>query len=122
MLKPRPLNIPDTFTSTPNSFSTSTEPRRIVVTGQPGAAQRREIGNAVGVINASDIVATAPIIDAALPAGAAGARAVDPIPSALVVTAIVIGFSVTAVMLSYAIRLYAARKTLSIDAFTEQKW
>jgi hypothetical protein len=35
----------------------------IVVTGQPGAAQRREIGNAVGVINASDIVATAPIID-----------------------------------------------------------
>ena len=36
----------------------------IVVTGQPGAAQRREIGNAVGVINASDIVATAPIIDA----------------------------------------------------------
>ncbi len=65
---------------------------------------------------------TAPIIDAAFPAGAAGARAVDPIPSALVVTAIVIGFSVTAVMLSYAIRLYAARKTLSIDAFTEQKW
>ncbi len=65
---------------------------------------------------------TAPIIDAALPAGVAGARAVDPIPSALVVTAIVIGFSVTAVMLSYAIRLYAARKTLSIDAFTEQKW
>jgi TonB-dependent SusC/RagA subfamily outer membrane receptor len=36
----------------------------IVVTGQPGAAQRREIGNAVGVINASDIVATSPIIDA----------------------------------------------------------
>ena len=35
----------------------------IVVTGQPGAAQRREIGNAVGVINASDVVATAPIID-----------------------------------------------------------
>ncbi|HEY4306886.1 MAG TPA: SusC/RagA family TonB-linked outer membrane protein [Gemmatimonadaceae bacterium] len=35
----------------------------IVVTGQPGAAQRREIGNAVGVINASDIVATAPILD-----------------------------------------------------------
>lgn len=65
---------------------------------------------------------TAPIIDTALPAGAAATRAVDPIPSALVVTAIVIGFSVTAVMLSYAIRLYEARKTLSIDAFTESKW
>lgn len=36
----------------------------IVVTGQPGAAQRREIGNAVGVINASDIVASSPILNA----------------------------------------------------------
>jgi len=25
-------------------------------------------------------------------------------------------------MLSFAIRLYAAKKTLSIDAFTESKW
>ncbi len=65
---------------------------------------------------------TAPIIDAALPADQAVARAVDPIPSALVVTAIVIGFSVTAIMLAYAIRLSRAGKTLSIDAFTEQKW
>lgn len=65
---------------------------------------------------------TAPIIDRALPVGEAGARAVDPVPSALVVTAIVIGFSVTAIMLSYAIRLYEARRTLSIDAFTESKW
>ena len=49
-------------------------------------------------------------------------RAVDPIPSALVVTAIVIGLAVTAVMLAYAIRLYESKKTLSIDAFTESKW
>ncbi|MFD2677912.1 sodium:proton antiporter [Camelimonas lactis] len=66
--------------------------------------------------------ATAPIIDRALGAAEAGARAIDPVPSALVVTAIVIGFSVTAVMLAFAIRLYAAKKTLSIDAFTESKW
>ena len=66
--------------------------------------------------------ATAPIIDTALGPGEAGARAIDPVPSALVVTAIVIGFSVTAVMLAFAIRLYAAKKTLSIDAFTESKW
>jgi multisubunit Na+/H+ antiporter MnhC subunit len=65
---------------------------------------------------------TAPIIDRALTLAQASTRAVDPIPSALVVTAIVIGLAVTAVMLAYAIRLYDARKTLSIDAFTESKW
>jgi multicomponent Na+:H+ antiporter subunit C len=65
---------------------------------------------------------TAPIIDAALSKSAAAHRAIDPVPSALVVTAIVIGLSVTAIMLSFAIRLYAAKKTLSIDAFTESKW
>jgi multisubunit Na+/H+ antiporter MnhC subunit len=65
---------------------------------------------------------TAPILDGALSKADAAYRAIDPIPSALVVTAIVIGLSVTAVMLAYAIRLYAAKKTLSIDAFTESKW
>jgi multicomponent Na+:H+ antiporter subunit C len=65
---------------------------------------------------------TAPIIDRALSAVEAPSRAVDPIPSALVVTAIVIGLAVTAVMLAYAIRLYDSKKTLSIDAFTESKW
>ncbi|MGH6761993.1 MAG: sodium:proton antiporter [Phyllobacterium sp.] len=65
---------------------------------------------------------TAPIIDSALGKAEAATRTVDPVPSALVVTAIVIGFSVTAVMLAYAIRLYNAKKTLSIDAFTESKW
>jgi multisubunit Na+/H+ antiporter MnhC subunit len=65
---------------------------------------------------------TAPIIDTALGKAEAASRAIDPIPSALVVTAIVIGFAVTAVMLGFAIRLYAAKKTLSIDAFTESKW
>jgi len=65
---------------------------------------------------------TAPIIDAAMDKADAATNAVDPIPSALVVTAIVIGFSVTAIMLSFAIRLYDARKTLDIGAFTESKW
>jgi multicomponent Na+:H+ antiporter subunit C len=65
---------------------------------------------------------TAPIFDKALSATQAASRTVDPIPSALVVTAIVIGFSVTAVMLAYAIRLYEARKTLSIDALAESRW
>jgi multicomponent Na+:H+ antiporter subunit C len=65
---------------------------------------------------------TAPIIDNGLSLAEATSRSVDPIPSALVVTAIVIGFSVTAMMLSYAIRMYRAKGTLSIDAFTESKW
>lgn len=34
----------------------------VVVTGTPGATQRREIGNSVGIINAADVVATAPIL------------------------------------------------------------
>ena len=65
---------------------------------------------------------TAPIIDAALTPSQALTRAVDPIPLALVVTAIVIGLAVTAIMLAYAIRLYQAEGTLSIDAFTDSKW
>jgi multisubunit Na+/H+ antiporter MnhC subunit len=65
---------------------------------------------------------TAPIIDEGLSLAEAPTRSVDPIPSALAVTAIVIGLAVTAVMLAYAIRLYQAKKTLSIDAFTEAKW
>jgi multicomponent Na+:H+ antiporter subunit C len=65
---------------------------------------------------------TAPIIDRALSVSEAASRAVDPIPAALVVTAIVIGMAVTAVMLAYTIRLYDSKKTLSIDAFAESKW
>ena len=58
---------------------------------------------------------TAPIINDA-------ARVVDPVPSALVLTAIVIGLGVTAVMLALAIRIYRAKKTLNIDACSESKW
>jgi multisubunit Na+/H+ antiporter MnhC subunit len=65
---------------------------------------------------------TAPIIDAAVPAAEAASRVVDPLPSALVLTAIVIGLGVTAVMLSFAVRIYQAKKTLNIDECTESKW
>lgn len=65
---------------------------------------------------------TAPIIDEAVPAAEAVARVVDPVPSALVLTAIVIGLGVTAVMLSYAVRIYQAKKSLSIEDCTESKW
>src|SRR5262249_13793575 len=65
---------------------------------------------------------TAPIIDRALGVSEAATRAVDPIPSALVGTAIVIGLAVTAVMLAYAVRLHESKKSLSIDSFEESKW
>jgi len=64
---------------------------------------------------------TAPIIDADLAHADAVARVVDPVPSALTVTAIVIGFSVTAVMLAYAVRLYRTHGTLDIGAFRDSK-
>lgn len=47
---------------------------------------------------------------------------VDPIPQALVLTAIVIGVGITALMLSYVIRLYALRKSLDIREFGRLKW
>jgi len=65
---------------------------------------------------------TAPIIDATVPAAEAATRVVDPLPSALVLTAIVIGLGVTAVMLSFAVRIYQTRRTLNIDECTESKW
>src|SRR5262245_66629953 len=60
---------------------------------------------------------TAPIIDAGLSLADAPARSVDPIPSALAVTAIVIGFAVTGVTLAYALHLYDSKETLEIADF-----
>ena len=64
---------------------------------------------------------TAPIINDAVPMADAVNRVVDPVPSALVLTAIVIGLGVTAVMLSFVVRIYKARGTLMIDECTESK-
>ncbi len=47
---------------------------------------------------------------------------VDPVPQALVLTAIVIGFGVTALMLAYAMKLFTAKKTLEINKFNDLKW
>lgn len=65
---------------------------------------------------------TAPIINEAVAMNDAVNRVVDPVPSALVLTAIVIGLGVTAVMLAFAVRIYKARKTLMIDECAESKW
>ena len=65
---------------------------------------------------------TAPIINDAVPMAEAARLVVDPVPSALVLTAIVIGLGVTAVMLSFAVRIYKTHKTLMIDECSESKW
>ena len=65
---------------------------------------------------------TAPIIDSGVDIKNAVNSVVDPIPSALVLTAIVIGLAVTALMLSYVIKLYQKNRSLSIDDYQELKW
>ena len=65
---------------------------------------------------------TAPILDAAVPVAEAAARIIDPVPQALVLTAIVIGVGVTALMLAYAYKLYESKGTLDISAFKDLKW
>ncbi|PHS79654.1 MAG: cation:proton antiporter [Rhodospirillaceae bacterium] len=65
---------------------------------------------------------TAPILDDAVPVVDAVHRIIDPLPQALVLTAIVIGLGVTALMLAYAYRLYETKRTLNISKFKELKW
>jgi multicomponent Na+:H+ antiporter subunit C len=65
---------------------------------------------------------TAPILDEAVPVAAATARIIDPVPQALVLTAIVIGVGVTALMLAYAYKLYETKRSLDIADYTELKW
>jgi multisubunit Na+/H+ antiporter MnhC subunit len=65
---------------------------------------------------------TAPILDEAVPVAEAAARIIDPVPQALVLTAIVIGVGVTALMLAYAYKLYETKRTLDISKYTELKW
>ncbi len=65
---------------------------------------------------------TAPILDSAVPAAEAAARIIDPVPQALVLTAIVIGVGVTALMLAYTYKLYEKKRTLDITKFTDLKW
>ncbi len=52
----------------------------------------------------------------------AASHMVDPVPQALVLTAIVIGFAVTALALSLVIRLYKHHHTANIDQLKSLKW
>lgn len=65
---------------------------------------------------------TAPILDEAVNLKNAANEIVDPVPQALVLTAIVIGLGINALMLAYALRLYQRRKTLEINNYNDLKW
>jgi len=66
---------------------------------------------------------TAPIIDGTVvTAQNLPVSAIDPVPQALVLTAIVIGFGVTALMLAYALKMNQHRKSLDINHYTDLKW
>jgi len=65
---------------------------------------------------------TAPILNEAVPVAEAATRIIDPVPQALVLTAIVIGLGVTALMLAYAYKLFKTKGTLDISQYTDLKW
>ena len=65
---------------------------------------------------------TAPILDSAALQMDAISKVVDPIPSALVLTSIVIGLGTTALMLSYVIKMFRVKNSLNIEDYGVLKW
>lgn len=65
---------------------------------------------------------TAPILDNPELKDQAAELVVDPMPQALVLTAIVIGLGVTALLLVYAMKLFDEKKTLDIQNFNDLRW
>lgn len=65
---------------------------------------------------------TAPIIDSAALKQDTALKVSDPVPQALVLTAIVIGLGVTAFLLVYALKLAKNKKSLNINDFKDLKW
>ncbi len=64
----------------------------------------------------------APILDEAIGLEDVVNKIVDPVPQALVLTAIVIGFGVTALMLAYAVKLHKNKGSLEIEDFKDLKY
>ncbi len=65
---------------------------------------------------------TAPILDSNLSTEDAINKIADPVLQALVLTSIVIGVGVTALMLAYAMKLHKQKGTLQINEFKDLKW
>ncbi|PLX22289.1 MAG: cation:proton antiporter [Salinivirgaceae bacterium] len=73
---------------------------------------------AVGYVKNS----TAPIIGEGVTKANAADVIADPIPQALVLTAIVIGLGITALMLAYAVKMHQKKKSLDINHYKDLKW
>ncbi|APF17533.1 Membrane bound protein complex subunit mbxG [Caldithrix abyssi DSM 13497] len=73
---------------------------------------------AIGYINGR----TAPILNSETLKLHGALKVVDPVPQALVLTAIVIGVAVNALMLTFVIRLYQQKKSLDISDYRDMKW
>ncbi|MGC9373649.1 MAG: sodium:proton antiporter [Bacteroidales bacterium] len=65
---------------------------------------------------------TAPILDQVVKTNEAAEKIVDPVPQALVLTAIVIGLGITALMLAYVLKMYQKKKSLEINNYNDLKW
>ena len=65
---------------------------------------------------------TAPILDEAVDASQAASQVVDPVPQSLVLTAIVIGLGITALMLSFALQLNRKNQSSVISNLKDLKW
>jgi multisubunit Na+/H+ antiporter MnhC subunit len=65
---------------------------------------------------------TAPILSNRALLENPSAKAVDPVPQALVLTAIVIGVAVLALALSIVMRIYETHGTLNVDKIKELRW
>ena len=65
---------------------------------------------------------TAPILSNKELLAHPSAKAVDPVPQALVLTAIVIGVAVLALALSVIMRIYETHGTLNVDKIKELRW
>jgi multicomponent Na+:H+ antiporter subunit C len=65
---------------------------------------------------------TAPIINSEVTRSDALEKVTDPVPQALVLTAIVIGVGITALLLTYALKLFREHKSLEINQYRSLKW
>ena len=66
--------------------------------------------------------ATAPIISEGVTKANAAASIADPVPQALVLTAIVIGLGITALMLAFVLKMHQKRNSLDITHYKDLKW
>ena len=63
----------------------------------------------------------APILEKGTTGGLSNTILVDPLPQALMLTAIVIGISITALALALIVRIYAKYKTLDIQELSKEQ-